>query len=749
MNNSSSTKSGITDELKRSVGTPGRSQLEAALKKSLAVGATEIAKQVRYMLALSQLIAAQPNTAPHEEKSATVGQARIFALTDLADVLDKKQVNALIKEVTQLEDEASRLLLLVNLALHVPPDHYQNMLRDMLSQARTVPDLAARSRVLLKLAPLLSLMTDEPVTPVDMLAVISLAQSISNTEARVRSLVALAPNLPQTMSIRILNRVLDDVDDTNNDTLRSNTICAMAGHLPNEIEERALESSRHIQAPAERARALTALARAISDSLQPRLHEFALDTIASITNEEERTTAFVQFAPHLGYATEEKQFPTILEKALAVAISLTRRHLRARALVSLAPHLTLDLQGEALAAVHSLSSERERAALLAELAPTLPPEMLVASLAVAHTMREHDARVHALTILAHYTPQNAQNQTTLDALAAAANLPHHYERVTALIALVDILPPLLLEQALTNALETTRLIDNENARARALNLLGHYLPPHLLTRALEAVYQIEDPQQRLNALLGIVPKLTGVERIDALLHLLDCVRAMPFAYKQARALVSVAPHLTPELMSTALELADRLDDPFDQANAYVALAQNLAPKERPQVISKAWSRIKRIDDGYDRASVLAAIAPYLPPSATRDLAQAASSVIGSIMDEYDQASTISILAPLLSGGERGSAAALPDYDTVVKEALSYVMEVPQQQTRIILLTESVPLWEEMTEEARYHLWGEVAQRMATLPLADVLLCLGALIRVLRVLGGEKALLEIAQILGVR
>ncbi|MDX1993293.1 MAG: hypothetical protein SF029_12950 [bacterium] len=745
--------SGPTGASKPPARTPtgqlGRAQLEAALRKALDGGVNELTRQVRYSLALSQLIDAPPNSQLPAEKITPVPQARIKTLAALADVLDRKQINAVIKEITQLQDEVARLELLVDLALHIPPDMYQDMVRDILAQARSLRNPAARARILFKLNPLLTLMTDEPVTPSDMLAVVALAQSIGNTESRVRSLVALSSHLPQTMSIRLLSRVLDDVDETNNDTLRSNTISAMAGHLPPEIEERALHSSTSIHSPNERARALTALARTISEPHQARLHTAAVEAISQIINEDDRANALVLLAPHLEYSAEENGFPALLEAALAIAISLTRRHLRARALVALAPHLMLDLQGEALAAVHSLSSERDRAALLAELAPTLPPEMLVASLAVAHTMREHDARVHALTVLAHHVPQNAQNQTILDALAAAANLPHHYERVMALVALLDVLPPLLKEQALTNALESTRLIDNENARSRALSLLGHELPPQLLTRGLELAYQINDPQQRLNAVLGMVPYLSGEPRFDALLHLLDCVEQMPFAYKQARALVSVAPHLPPELMPNALKLADQLDDPFDRSNAYIALVQNLPPKERPPLIAKTWALLKRIDDGYDRASALVAIAPFLPSAAAHELAQSASTVIGAIMDEYDQASAITILAPLLTWNDSSGQTSLPEPSTILREAFFAALDVPHQQTRLDLLEAGLPLWEDLEDEPRYQLWRDFAPRMAALPLADVLLCLGVMVRLLRTMGGEVRLKEIAQILGAR
>jgi hypothetical protein len=730
----------------------GREQLEAALNKALDGGAAALPSQIRYILALSQMIGASGVAGSQPEALMSPSQARTAAIVSLAGTLEAKSLRSLFRNVSQINDDRLRLSLMAELALHLPSAEYAPIMLDAWQEARHLTDRAARAEMMLKLAPLVLLTGDEPSASRDLLDLVALAQSIANTEARVRSLVALSPHLPKSMSLRLMNRILDDIEENNNDALRAGTICAIAAEVRPEIEGRVLRSAEGIRLPIERARALTALAATLSPELLPGLRILALGSIAAIQNEEDRANALVAFAPYLEYATEEAEFPLLLQHALGIAVSMLRRQLRARALVSLAPRLTSDLQGEALAAVHSLSSERDRATLLAELAPTLPPDMLVASLAVAHTMREQDARVHALTVLAHHVPDHARAQTLLDALAAAANLPHHYERVTALIALVDVLPPPLQEQAYTNALEATRLIDNENARSRALSLLGHYLPPHLITRALDAAYQIEDPQQRLNALLGIVPRLTDETqrevRQSALEHMLDAAGDMAFEYKKARALVSIAPQLTEDTREQAIELVARFSDPFDRATAYIALAQNQPPEARPKLITKAWNLIKRIEDGYDRASALAAIGPYLPPSARSELARAANLVVGLIMDDYDQASAITILAPLMAVGSL-SAQDVVGHEAAYREAVLAALDVPHQAARARLLGESARLWVELDDAHRDALWREVAARLPLLPLADVLLCLGQLTPLFHAMAGEDGLQRIARILGIR
>jgi hypothetical protein len=714
-----------------------------------------IGQQVRYLLALAQTNTAPPSPAPHVEKRRNSQQSRIAILARLATYLSEIQIKTLLKEASQIPDVGIRISLIVDLAAHLAPHHYPTIAREIWPLAHQLPEPITRTRLLLRMVPMMSLVEDEPAVPENLLEVVALAQAIHSVEARMRAFVALAPHLPPTMQLRLLRRVFDESATIHNDALRCNTISAISETLPKELEARALDIALMIETPSERARALTALARQLPPEMQPKLRRQALETINTIRSEEERTDALIAFVPNLEYASGQTHFPELLAHALSIAVGMTRRYLRARALVALAPHLTLDLQGETLAVVHGLSNETERANLLAELAPHLPPDMLVASLAVAHTMREQSARVHALTALARHVPEKARNQTLLDALAAASNLPQPLARVMALISLVNILPLNLQAQAYTNALETSRLIQNENARARALSMMGAYLPPELLARAVEAANQLNDLQQRMNALIGIVPYLEESAKQETLTQLLDSVHQIKVDYKRARALVTIAPLLTSELMPRALDTAMNIADPFDQVSAAIPLMQHLPPEQRPQVVDKIWGSIQNIENGYDKASALAAIAPFLPIDTVKEIAQSAGMVIGSIMDEYDQASAISILAPLLAGGVNSTPTpALPQGTALIKEAFESALSIPHQALRAQLLEECVTLWQDIGEHSHHPeksvtLWNDIMTRLAALPLADVLLCLGALLPMIRIIAGENHLKDIVTTLGIR
>lgn len=736
---------------KKQTGPLGRTQLTQSLINTLEAGPAEVLQQIRFMLALSQVTAAAPVPVPVTAPPYSVAEARLVALVELRHTLGNTQITQLFRDVDGIDNVGLRLRLLLLLTPHLPVEQRTRTIQDIWGQINQLADdPGLRGELLLQMFPLLDQGLDESTqVAVELSNTVKLAQNIDNAEARVRGLVALAVELPPTMKISLFNHILDEIDATQNDSLRANAINAMTDRLPVEVEARMLKSVRNIVTPHERIRALTALARTISVHNQRVVREEAIKALAQIRNEDDRAEALINFAPHLESASEADGFPQLLEQALGIAVTLSRRHIRAQALVALSPHLTLDLQGEALAAVHSLSNERDRAILLAELAPTLPPNMLVASLAVAHTMREQDARVHALTILAHYAPEHARSQTVLDALAAASNLPHHYERVTALVNLADVLPEQLLDQAFTNALETTRLIDNASARARALSLLGQHLPPHLLDRALEAAYRIGDVQMRINALTGIVPRVPVDERGPALQAMLDSAAEMTIGYKRSRALVSIAPHLTPALIRDALTIADSLDDAFDRVSAYIALVQNMPPADRPTIVEAAWKLLLKIEDGYDRSSALAAMASLLPHEMNDLLARTAANVIRAIDDEYDQASAITILASVLAQGEVLTAETRLDRVGVLRAVIQAALATPQQARRVTLMQDACKVWTRCDDEPRYALWQEFAPDIARLPLADTLYMLGVLYPVIKTFVPVNDLKNIAYILGLR
>lgn len=737
---------------KEQTGKLGRKQIEEALKRALDTGSTAIPQQLKYLLALAQVAGAATTVTPHTPKTLSVYQARLSALESLSTTLSDEQVKQLLRDIHKITDIDVRISLLTQMAIYVDPTDFYNMVKEIWQQVNYIGDTVLRAKSIYKIAPLLTLVHDEPATSTPLLNILRLAESMKNPEARFRSLIAVGPHLPYELSLRTFSRVLNELEEMRNDSLRVKTLVAMSADVPDDLVAQALNLAAEIENPSERARVLTSLAQNMPQHLRPRMREDALDAINTISNEEDRAESLIAFAPHLDYASTNETFSAILAKALTITVGITRRHIRARVLVAIAPHLTTDLQGEALAAVHSLEKEQDRAMLLAQLAPNLPPNMLVASLAVAHTMVAQDARVHALTALAHYVPESARPQTVRDALAAASNLPHYLERVTTLVDLIDLLPSELLEQALSNALESTRSIENENAKSRALNHLGAYLTKSLLHEALDIALDISNPNQRMNAIIGIMPSLVEDDRTQqAREALLDCATAVHLEFKQARALVTIVPHLSQAMFTSVVELADGFDDAFNKVSVYLAVAQNSPPEARPTLIGKAWTRLPQIEDGYDRASMIAALAPFLPDRAQKDLAKAVESAIDIIEDGYDKASSIRILTPLLSDTNNSNNYIPPDMTTALEKGIETSMLIQNQILRAEYLEQGIILWVDNVhdKDRSFNLWRKLVWQLRSLPLADVLLCLASIMPLIKEVSEPDVINKVAEVLGIR
>lgn len=737
----------------RATGANNLDELEARLTQlaAQAPGQSDgdVYEQVRALLAYAHAYdQKQPTQRP--AKPLSPNAARLSLLVDVVATMNAAQTLNLLTSLEHIQDETLRFDLLSRVARYLPPDKRRDVVDTVWRGVRGVGSASARARLLFQLYPLVEEIQNTP--PTSFMAVFDIAQNIDNVETRTRSLIALSRYVPPDLTLSVQRSVLDAVDSMSGDTSKTNTLVSLSETLAPELIDRALACAMDIHTPDERVRALTSLARVLPADRTRNVQEEVLRSIEGIAAEEHRVEALTAFAPYLEYVREEAaDFPAILERALAVAVGVTRRQFRARALVALAPMLPSELQGEALAAVHALPYERDRATMLATLAATLPPNMLVASLAVAHTMNDQDARVHALTALAHRLPEQARPQTVRDAFAAAMNLPRQFERVTALMELVDLMPSELVHQVYLSALETTRMIKNVNSRARALNMMSADLPDDLLTRAVDIARTLQEAQQRLSALGPLVERLPAEQQQPLLANMLETLRDIRHEYRRSRAIMSVAA-LMPKTMQPALiEAAHSIRDPYDRLSALIAIAQNTNAAERVPLVGEAWTLLRQVENGYDRASGLAAIAPLLPASAEGDLTRAVGMVIGSIMDEYDQASAIILLAPLLAT-DKTRTINLPSKTAVLRDAIRVALRTTDQAERAELLAEGVRHWVDSvpTSERAIHnaLWSDLIPRMGVLPLADVVLCVGALLPLVRHLAGERGVQEVLSAMGL-
>lgn len=722
------------------------------LRRALAQGPAGLPEQIRYLFALSQV---RGMVAAHSPKRATMSlrEARLRLLDQLSPYWSDSHLDALITDTEKIKNPNQRLPLLALYYSQIETLTSRREIQHLVQQIQQLDDPAARAEGLFNSLPLLAQADTLPIQSEAMLHLLDTAKGMKNTEARLRSLIALLAHLPEEVVNTTSQSILDTLQATKNDSLCSKSLAALSPNLPLFLFAAALKVAASINSETERIRALIALAPrfAMNISYQQQLCDMAISAIEAIETEDERADLLINFAPYLVDYADGHDFPVTLKRALALAMAFTRERLRAHALVALAPHLPSELRGETLAAVHSLGNEQERALLLAQLAPTLPSDMVVASLAVAHSMRERDSRVLALSTLAHYVPPHAYHQTIMDALAAAAYMPSLFERVQVLVDLLPLLSPKQKAQAIDNALNAIRQLRNANARARAIRLLAPHLDEPLVAEVYAISRAIDPFQQRFDALLGLLPVLPEPLQTEALRDMFAGVQQLPLAYQRGRALMSLMPHLDAAFLEEAETLIDQLDDPVDQVLTYVTMVQYLPPDKRKPIIRKAWRRMVHIEGGYDRASTITAIAPFLPNEAQGSLSERIMRTINLVTDEYDQASTIILLAPLVASQSSELLVKLPEHDALLLEALRQVLTIPDPEQRHRLLERGIHLWlsPHHTPERAFTLWQGLVLPLSTLPLTDVLLCLVALQPLMKTFATSSALKNIAQLLGLR
>jgi hypothetical protein len=733
-----------TTDTTENIPVTGRAQLLRALD----AGRDAFAMQLRYLLMLCQVVKARP-LPPEPPSSLNVNDTRLEALVCLSAQLNPQQRDKLFDLIEAVEHEGTRLFLLARAIRDLPDEQAHPFAQTVWENLEHIEDPYLRASALLDIVGFVhEAQGGSSTAPNALLRMVRIAQSLKNTEARLRGMISIAPHLPPQQGTDLLKAILNELARSNNDTLTTKSINTLAPVLPIQLMEATIMLCKTIKAPLERARALTALTPHVLNEFRGKVREDALNAIELIESEDERAEALVALAPYMESASK-REYPRALEQALSIAIGMQRRPLRARMLVSLAPHLTSDLQVEAIAAVNSLTNERERATLLTQLAPTLPESMIVASLAVAYTMREQDSRVLALTALASYAPEQVRSQTLLDALASASNLNNHYERVRVLVGLLDLLNPAMRDQTMTNALESARLIENESARARAINLLGAHLNEALLTRALGVARELTNTDHRLSALLGLTPYLPAALHGDAIRDMQACVVATNMDYKRARALASIASLVNSDEVALLDTMAVSLSDPIDRVNVYLALVTHLPPKQRPPLVRKAWELLSNAEVGYDKASAMVTLAAHIAPEDHEALLRLIVPTIEALEDDYDKASAMVILAPLLVGEQSEQTSSITRWDVLVR-AMEVALLVPYPGQRIALLERASSLWtQESAPERAYLAWTELAQQMTNLPLAHTVQALGALMPLLMDFGGAQAVTEVAQLLGIR
>lgn len=476
------------------------------------------------------------------------------------------------------------------------------------------------------------------------------------------------------------------------------------------------------------------------------------DSGAHLHINDARLQTLVHIAPHLSPAQRSLLYGLIHDvEDRGTCLSLLARAIRAVPIDEALPHARVIW--ESLDAIHHPA---QRASALIDIADlihdtagsTLTAGVLLRLIHNAQNMKTIEARLRALIGLAPSLPE-AQSRDIVHGIMAELERAHSDTLTTRSI---NTIAPALTPQHVPTAVALCRTIKSPTDRARALTALLPHVNSEwrgdLQGEILMAVEHISSEDERADALIALAPHMesaTAKEYPRVLSHALSIAIGMQRRPLRARMLVSLAPHLTPDLQVEAIadvnslpnereratlltQLAPTLPESMivaslsvayamreqeNRVQALTALARYASPTMRHQTLLDALASANNIASHYERVRVLVSLLELMPSNMQEQTLTNALESARLIENESARARSISLLAPHLNdilleralsvareltnvehrlGALIGLAEQLSDqhYDAVMHEMLACVSSIPVDYKRARALTAIAP-----------------------------------------------------------
>ena len=268
----------------------------------------------------------------------------------------------------------------------------------------------------------------------------------------------------------------------------------------------------------------------------------------------------------------------------------------------------------------------------------------------------------------------------------AANLPPAF-----LVELVEknILTPV---QAWNYAHHTS----NQWQREETIVGLAPHLPESLLVEAFEEALKIEKNASRAEALLALLPRLSGAFKETALRETLQATQQTDNDFARARLLVRLAPHAQSKLQKV-LQVAYAIKDGFSRAEALRELARHVPGEAAGKILQDALQAARSVDDEFHRVEALAELAPQFPDNLKERVLQEALDIVPAIDVDPFMADILVGMAPHLTV-------------TASRKALEVARTIEEESYQVQAL---VGLASYSPTSARRHILKEAAQIIQT------------------------------------
>ena len=406
------------------------------------------------------------------------------------------------------------------------------------------------------------------------------ANNIVSAFDRARALASLIPYVSDDLKDSIRLETLAAIAQIQSEEDRANALSLFAHHLEGlEVTakgypiylEQALRIAISFTRRNIRARAMVAIAPYLTLDLQGE----ALAVVNSLSQESERATLLAALAPTLP--------ANMLVASLAVAHTMREQDARVHALTILAHHMPSQGRSQtvldALAAATNLPNHFERVTALMALVDILPAHLLdqayTNALETARLIENENARARAISLIGQNMPQNLVPR----ALDIAYQIRDFQQRLNALVGIAPRLSKSRRPDVLKQMLVCVEQIPFEYKQARALVSIAPHLQDEYLNEALHIADTFDDPLDRVNGILALMPKLdettqkTYIAKTRTLIH--------------------------------------QIEDGYDRASAIATLFPFVAETDRELLAFESVAILRQIEDEYDRASAITILAPIL------------------------------------------------------------------------------------------------------------------------------------------
>jgi hypothetical protein len=559
-------------------------------------------------------------------------------------------------------------------------------------------------------------------------AALEAARSASDPVVRVDGIARLFQVIDAPTAEALHQEVLDALDAIRTTDGLVFAVSEYAPHAPQAVRDqvvrRALDGALILSQEAQRAEALSLLARFTPPDDQPRL----LNAIDMIDNERFAVEVFeglmiglhpahiarahvtVEGFRYAGFRARARaalariltpDHPLragLIGGARADALSVTDWWIAAGAIAAVAPFYDGEeraaLIDRALSGVQRIPSLRSRLRAMTALAAALTPDdqraLAVFLEAGLHTDVDEETRADLLRALAgkldragirqviHIAPRleevrwrarlltafapHMDADLLLEALRVSDRIADDRAQVEAIIALCGVLPREEREPVLSEAIDRVRQIADPRQRAKALVPVIVALHGAQGARVLALIDELPPDASRLRPLIAAAENAREAQDIARIRHLAESVSD---AVDRAEVLLGLWDHLNAgERQSVLAAVSQRREDRALRVRALLNLAREGAPEEAEALLQQALDAARTITGVSGRASALAQIGRVARSEALTAAVDEAFEAALKLRYDGSKASALVTLVPLLNEAQRAQimplAEATPD-----------------------------------------------------------------------------------------